>query len=82
MRLDGKEVNPNSFTLPNDGDVALQVVLGTEMATIEAHVSEDKALGLPALPLNERCSRIGGNYSVILFPSPSSNLDIVYRPEQ
>jgi hypothetical protein len=82
VRLDGKEVNPNYFTLPNDGAVALQVVLGTEMATIEAHVSEDKALGLPALPLNERCSRIGGNYSVILFPSPSSNLDIGYRPEQ
>lgn len=80
-KLDGKEVNPRFFTLPKDGVAALDIELGSEMATLHARVLPDKSFSMPVLPLNERC--VGtGHYSVMLFPDPLVSLDIANEPQQ
>lgn len=81
-KLNGKEVNPRFVTLPQDRTVRLDVELGSEMATVHAQVLPDKSFSMPVLPLNERCDRPGGNYSVVLFPDPLVSPDIESEPEQ
>ena len=81
-RLNGKEVNPRFFTLPKEGATTLQVEVGSEMASVQVHLSEDTAFTMPVLPLNERCGRPGRNYGVVLFPAPPFSPDVESEPEQ
>lgn len=80
-KLNGKEVNPRFFTLPNDGVAQLDVELGREFASVHAQVSPDTSFALPILPINERCEGTG-HYSVLLFPNPLVSPLINSEPEQ
>ena len=80
-RLNGKEVNPRFFSLPQNGIAKINIELSGDMASIHAKVDPDTSFPMPGVPLNERC--VGtGRYTVILFPNPPVSPLIDSEPEQ
>jgi hypothetical protein len=81
VKLNGKEVDPLLIQVAETGAVNLQVELGNKMASVRAHVSEEKAFPAPRVPLAEWCSR-GGNYQVLLLPASVLSLSGDDQPQQ
>jgi hypothetical protein len=81
-RLDGKEVNPGFFTLPEENAATLEVELGSEMAAVQVHLTVDTSFRMPTQPINENCKSVGPHYGVALLPDPLLGSEIDDEPDR
>jgi len=81
IKLNGKEVNPRFFLLPQNDTAQLEITLSGETASAHVNVHPDTSFSLPATALNKHCSP-GTSYTVVLFPDPPVSSLIDSESEQ
>jgi hypothetical protein len=81
IKLNGKEVNPRFFSLPQNDTAQLEIVLSGDSASAHVSVHPDTSFALPATALNKQCGP-STSYTVVLFPDPPVNPLIDSEPEQ